>query len=147
MNWKAIGELSLFGLAMVSRPALAGPVIGVVSGALIGLLGLVARKLLGGRPATVRRGSDWGQTGVKPGSDWGQTGVRPRWAHVVIVEILDCRQRLNICDTAASLLRKRSVFRIRSNGAVHESVNLWLDRGGFRRQGCSGTSWPEETGE
>jgi hypothetical protein len=71
MNWKAIGELSLFGLAMVSRPALAGPVIGVVSGALIGLLGLVARKLLGGRPATVRLGSDWGQTGVRLGSDQG----------------------------------------------------------------------------
>ena len=33
--------------------ALVGPVIGVVSGALIGLLALVARKLLGGRPATV----------------------------------------------------------------------------------------------
>jgi hypothetical protein len=33
--------------------ALVGPVIGAVSGALIGLLALVARKLLGGRPAAV----------------------------------------------------------------------------------------------
>jgi hypothetical protein len=33
--------------------ALVGPVIGVVSGALIGLLALVAGKLLGRRPATV----------------------------------------------------------------------------------------------
>ena len=32
---------------------LVGPVIGVVSGALIGLLALLARKLLGRRPATV----------------------------------------------------------------------------------------------
>jgi hypothetical protein len=32
---------------------LVGPVIGVVSGALIGLLALLARKLLGSRPATV----------------------------------------------------------------------------------------------
>lgn len=33
--------------------SMVGPVIGVVSGALIGLLALLARKLLGGRPATV----------------------------------------------------------------------------------------------
>jgi len=33
--------------------SMVGPLIGIVSGALIGLLALLARKLLGGRPATV----------------------------------------------------------------------------------------------
>lgn len=36
--------------------ALVGPVIGVVSGALIGFLAVLARKLLGRRPATVWTG-------------------------------------------------------------------------------------------